>query len=56
MKTASDNLVLDGWFRVPFGPARAGDKYWDEKRGVWMPVTVNQRRNVEDYPAVIRKG
>jgi hypothetical protein len=45
-----------GWRIVRIGSAYAGDKYWDKERGAWIPVTVNQQKQVSDFAAVIRKG
>lgn len=47
--------IPTGWHLVPSGPALGGDKYWDPDKKVWLPVTVNQGKRVEDFAAVIRR-
>ncbi len=47
--------LLEGWYYVTEGVALAGDKYFDPGLRAWLPVTVNQRTEVKNYYAVIRR-
>jgi hypothetical protein len=51
-----DDLIPNGWRKVESGPALPGDKYWSAKHLAWLPVIVGDRKQVTDWPAVIRRG
>jgi hypothetical protein len=52
----ASNLILGGWKLVSSGPVSFGDKFWSSKHQAWLPITVNDFRNVSEIDAVIRRG
>ena len=55
-EAVSNDLILRGYKRVTSGKVQSGDKYWDPKLLAWLPITVNDGREVAEFVAVIRKG
>ena len=49
-------LILLGYYLIHSGKVQAGDKYWSAKLLAWLPITVNDGRDVVQFDAVIRKG
>jgi hypothetical protein len=51
-----EHVGLSGWNLVRSGQVQAGDRYWSSDRLIWLPITVNDFRDVSEFDAVIRKG
>ena len=49
-------LVLSGYHLIHSGKVQANDKYWSAKLLAWLPITINDGRDIAEFDAVIRKG